>query len=74
MRNHFIHAGEGKSYSTMTYEDMADDVIAFADSLGFKTFDLCGYCFGGRIAVVTAAKYPDRVSSLQIIETSFGRF
>jgi hypothetical protein len=35
LRNHYVHGAEGKRFETMTYEDMADDVIAYADSHGF---------------------------------------
>jgi pimeloyl-ACP methyl ester carboxylesterase len=58
----------------MSYETMADNVVAFADSLGLKTFSLAGYCFGGRVASVIGSKYPERVEDIILIETSFGRF
>ena len=53
----------------MAYEDLADDVIRFADKMGIKTFTLMGYCVGGRIAAVAATRHPHRVDKLIPYET-----
>lgn len=61
MMNHFTDKAEGRRSEEMNYEAIADGVIAFADSLGLDRFSLTGYCYGGRIAAVTASKYPHRI-------------
>ncbi|TFW00198.1 alpha/beta fold hydrolase [Leifsonia flava] len=45
----------------------ADDVVALADSLGLATFDLVGHSAGTRLALSTAARFPERVRSLALV-------
>lgn len=51
-------------------ERLAELVIELADALGLGTFDLGGHSFGGSVALVLAARWPERVRRLVI--TSFG--
>jgi pimeloyl-ACP methyl ester carboxylesterase len=43
---------------------MADDVAALIDHLGLDRPDVVGYSLGGGVALLTAAKYPAKVSRL----------
>lgn len=42
----------------------ADRVIAFMDAVGIAAADLCGSSHGGAVAMMCAARYPQRVRSL----------
>ena len=63
-RNH------GKSFhaDTMSYEEMATDIIVLADSIGFDQFHLMGHSMGGKIAMKCAEMFPNRLSSLLVID------
>ena len=56
-------------YSMAQY---AADAIAFADHLGWKSFNVLGISFGGMVAQELAATYPDRVSRMVLCCTSSG--
>lgn len=51
-RNH----GESFHSDSMTYPDMAEDIIKLADSLNLKQFYLVGHSMGGKIAMETCIK------------------
>ncbi|MGH3756211.1 alpha/beta hydrolase [Actinophytocola sp.] len=53
-----------KQRPAYTLADMADDVIAVFDALGWSGGHLMGGSLGGMIAQVTAARHPDRVRSV----------
>lgn len=42
-------------------DQLADDLIAFADRQALDTFDLCGVSLGGMVALAVAARAPARV-------------
>ena len=44
--------------------DLADDVAAWLDELGVETAHLVGHDWGAAIAIVAAAKHPQRIRSL----------
>lgn len=48
-------------------EQYARCILALADIEGFSRFVLCGYSFGGQVAVKIASIAPERVSQLVII-------
>jgi pimeloyl-ACP methyl ester carboxylesterase len=48
---------------------MADDIAALIDHLGLEKPDLVGYSLGGGVAMLTAAKYPDKVGRLVAAST-----
>jgi pimeloyl-ACP methyl ester carboxylesterase len=45
------------------------DVIAIADELGWRRFDLVGHDWGGAVAWWTADAHPDRLRSLSVVST-----
>jgi pimeloyl-ACP methyl ester carboxylesterase len=47
---------------------MADDLGAFADALGLRTFALVGLSMGGRVAMGFAGAHPARVERLVIVD------
>ncbi|MEF3272837.1 MAG: alpha/beta hydrolase [Chloroflexus sp.] len=49
---------------------LADEVIAFAQALGLRRFDLIGHALGAGVAAVVAATHPARVRRLTLL--SFG--
>jgi pimeloyl-ACP methyl ester carboxylesterase len=53
-----------------TLHDMAADTVAFMDAYGLRRAHLVGVSMGGMISQITAARYPDRVSSLTSIMSS----
>lgn len=55
-----------------TLEEMAADVLALADALGWDTFDLLGHSMGGMIAQVIALQAPERLRSLVLMDTHHG--
>lgn len=63
--------GESPARSTApTLATLADEVIAFADAMGLRRFDLIGHALGAGVAAIVAATRPARVGHL--ILTSFG--
>lgn len=76
-RNHQVIAihlrGHGLSSDTAaawSVEQMADDVDAVLETLGFERVDVMGYSLGGGVALQTAIRHPDRVGKLVLIGTS----
>jgi pimeloyl-ACP methyl ester carboxylesterase len=45
------------------------DVLAIADTMEMPAFDLVGHDWGGMVAWVVAARYPERVRSLSVVST-----
>ena len=56
-------------YSMTQY---AADAVAFADHLGWKSFNVLGISFGGMVAQELAATFPDRVNRMVLCFTSPG--
>jgi pimeloyl-ACP methyl ester carboxylesterase len=52
-----------------TQGKLATDVLAVADTVGFKTFHIVGHDFGGALAWFVADRYPQRVISLTSLST-----
>lgn len=50
------------------YTDYLDDVMAAADTLGWKQFTLLGHSMGAGIGCLAASAYPDRVTKMVLIE------
>jgi pimeloyl-ACP methyl ester carboxylesterase len=49
--------------------ELVDDVVELADAMEMDTFDLVGHDWGGVLAWVVGASYPDRVRSLSVVST-----
>mmetsp|Transcript_16504 Transcript_16504/g.28029 ORF Transcript_16504/g.28029 Transcript_16504/m.28029 type:complete len:228 (+) Transcript_16504:349-1032(+) len=66
MRNH----GESDHHSSMTYKEMAEDVLRYADQRNIEKFTLLGHNMGGKTAMTLSCMHPDRVSSLISLDTA----
>ena len=64
MRNH----GESPWAASMTYPDMAADVLALLDELGLERAALVGHSMGGKAAMVAALTAPERVRRLAVVD------
>lgn len=64
LRNH----GESPHASSMSYADMADDVIALLDRLAIERCDLLGHSMGGKVAISLARRFPERLTSLIVAD------
>lgn len=49
---------------------MSDDIIRFADKMGFETFTLMGHSMGGRAVMTTACLNPDRVDGVIAVDAA----
>jgi pimeloyl-ACP methyl ester carboxylesterase len=47
--------------------DLTGDVLAIADALGWRTFDLVGHDWGATLAWLVAAEHPERVRTLTAV-------
>ncbi|MEK3886828.1 alpha/beta fold hydrolase [Bacillus sp. FSL K6-3431] len=66
--------GHGKSTlpaGKVDSNDFSKDLITLLDHLDVEKAHLCGLSMGGHISLQTAARYPERVSSLILIGTPF---
>ena len=66
--------GQGRSTRTkarITYEVMANDVIAVMDSLKIDRASLVGWSDGGEIALKLAISHPDRVAKLFVFGANY---
>lgn len=51
-----------------TWEALADNLLAVADGLGVDRFDLVGHSMGGGAAILAAARAPERVERLVLVD------
>ncbi len=51
-----------------TLHAMAGDVAAVVDTLGLARFVLVGHSFGGDVAMTYAARHPDRIAGLLLVD------
>ncbi|CDW84368.1 alpha beta hydrolase [Stylonychia lemnae] len=66
IRNH----GESDHHMSMTYREMADDVLRYADTKQINRFSLLGHNLGAKVAMTLACSHPDRVNTLISIDTA----
>ena len=64
LRNH----GASPWCDTMTYAEMAADVLSLLDRLAYPRVDLLGHSMGGKVAMVFALRYPQRVRRLVVVD------
>lgn len=69
LRGHGESPASDGAYSVALF---ASDIISLLDKLGLERVTCCGHSFGGMVAQELALSYPDRVSKLILVETSFG--
>lgn len=60
--------GESEWAADYTIERFVTDIEEFADRLGLERFALVGYSIGGRLGSMYAARHPDRVERLALVE------
>jgi esterase len=66
VRNH----GESPHSPTMSYRELAADVVEFMDSRGISCCRLLGHSMGGKIAMQVAMDYPQRVQKLIVADVA----
>lgn len=64
LRNH----GDSPHTESMSYPEMAADVLAYMDSLGLDQAHLLGHSMGGKIAMELALMAPQRVARLIVAD------
>lgn len=60
LRNH----GRSPHTNSMSYPEMADDVLAYLDEQGLEEAAVMGHSMGGKTAMELALRHPERVSRL----------
>jgi pimeloyl-ACP methyl ester carboxylesterase len=60
----------GKPDTGYTLEDHAADVLALLDHLGIEHATILGHSFGGLLTIYLAARYPQRVSKIVLIDVA----
>jgi pimeloyl-ACP methyl ester carboxylesterase len=66
LRNH----GDSDHHESMTYKEMAEDVIKLMDKLLINKFTLLGHSMGGKTAMTLATLFPDRLDGLVVVDTA----
>src|SRR5947209_939823 len=66
LRNH----GASPWAPSMTYEEMAEDVLDFMDRNGLERAALLGHSMGGKAAMVAALSEPDRIARLIVVDVA----
>lgn len=56
-----------------SYELLVDDLVAFVDALGLRTFHLAGFSMGATTALGFAVRHPGRLRTLVLVGTSVER-
>lgn len=64
LRNH----GKSPHADTMLYDDLVDDVVRWMDQRGLGEVDLMGHSMGGKVAMILACRYPERVRRLVVVD------
>lgn len=64
LRNH----GNSPWAATMSYREMAEDVVALFDRLGLKKTDVLGHSMGGKVAMTLALMEPQRIARLVVVD------
>ena len=66
------HRG-AKHCLTMSFEEMTDDVKAYADEHSIAKFNLVGHSLGGKTAMNFAMRYPQMLEKMVVVDISPGR-
>lgn len=68
LRGYGSSSKPGSDVSQYAKSVMARDCVLAMESLGYKSFYLCGHDRGGRVAHKVAVDYPDRVKKLMVLD------
>ena len=52
----------------MCYQEMAEDVVSFLDDNGLQRIIFMGHSLGGKTVMQFAVQFPERVSSLIMVD------
>ncbi|KAA2239304.1 alpha/beta hydrolase [Chitinophaga agrisoli] len=63
------HGMSDKAGSGYGLQVMSEELLALMDTLQLDTVHLCGYSYGGLIALQTAIHHPERIKRLAVIES-----
>ena len=66
LRNH----GESDHHASMSYREMAEDVLRYADQKKIENFSLLGHNIGAKTAMTLACLHPERVTGVISIDTA----
>lgn len=66
LRNH----GDSDHHNSMSYTEMAEDLLRFIDSRALSKVTLIGHNIGGKTAMRFAGLYPERVKGLVSFDTA----
>ena len=64
LRNH----GQSPHTSTMSYPEMATDIIQLLDKLDYDQVTLLGHSMGGKVVMTCALEFPDRIKALCVAD------
>ncbi len=64
LRNH----GRSPHAATMSYPEMSDDVLRWLDRQGLGPVTLVGHSLGGKVAMLTACRHPERIRRLVVVD------
>jgi len=70
LRNH----GRSPHSNALNYDLMADDVAELMADLGLQQVDIIGHSIGGKVAMILAARYSERVRRLVIVDMAPKRY
>ena len=63
-RNH----GDSPHADSMSYQQMAEDVVRFFDENELENVILLGHSMGGKTAMQLALQFPDRIAALIVVD------
>ena len=65
------HGDSGYDWERMSFDTMAEDVIALADHLGLERFVVGGISMGAGVSVNLAVRYPERLLGAVLVRTAW---
>lgn len=69
-----VNHGDSFSRPTMTYKEMARDVIATLDALDIEQATLLGHSMGGKVAMMAALEYGSRFERLCVFDIAPAKY
>jgi pimeloyl-ACP methyl ester carboxylesterase len=66
LRNH----GESDHHLSMTYDELAGDLLRYADQREISKLTLLGHNIGAKTAMTFSCRYPDRVAAMISLDTA----